>query len=104
VQQSHLARARVPPRRQPPGSLRIVAGAELVRGYTPPGGGYEKQFCSVCGSALFSRDPTDPTQVGVRLGALDGDPGIGPSLRQYVASWEPIPDDALPRHPERWPG
>jgi hypothetical protein len=36
------------------------------------------------------------------MGTFDGDPGIRPSVRQFVASaapWEPIPDDGLPRHP-----
>ena len=36
----------------------------------------------------------------------DSDPGIRPSLRQYVAyaaAWEPIPDDGLPRFPEARP-
>jgi len=40
----------------------------------------------------------------VRLGSVDGDPGVRPSYRQFVAyavSWEPIPDDGLPRHDER---
>jgi hypothetical protein len=42
----------------------------------------------------------------VRLGALDGDPGIRPQWHQYVdyaASWEEIPDDGLPRYPEGKP-
>jgi hypothetical protein len=42
----------------------------------------------------------------VRLGAVDGDPGIRPSARQFVAyaaPWEPIPDDGLPRYDERLP-
>jgi hypothetical protein len=42
----------------------------------------------------------------VRLGALDGDPGVPLSYRQYVAyapPWEPIPDDGLPRYDERRP-
>ncbi len=37
------------------------------------------------------------------MGAFDDDPGIRPSVRQFVAyaaSWEPIPDDGMPRHPE----
>jgi hypothetical protein len=39
----------------------------------------------------------------VRLGTFDGDPGIRPSFRQFVAyaaPWERIPDDGLPRFPE----
>jgi hypothetical protein len=85
-----------------PGSLRIVAGAELVREYQPPDG-FAKAFCSGCGSALFSRDPASPDPFSVRLGVLDGDPGVRPSYRQFVAyaaHWEPIPDDGLPRHDE----
>jgi hypothetical protein len=44
--------------------------------------------------------------MAVRMGAFDGDPGVRPSFRQFVAyaaPWEPIPDDGLPRYPERPP-
>lgn len=88
-----------------PGSLRVLTGEDSLSGYTPQGGN-EKVFCSVCGSALFSRNPDAREQMAVRLGALDGDPGLRPSLRQFVAyaaPWEAIPDDGLPRHPERRP-
>ncbi len=88
-----------------PGSLSIVEGAELVSAYEPPDG-FSKDFCGACGSALWARNPDDPGQLAVRLGAFDGDPGIRPSARQFVtyaASWEPIPDDGLPRYPERRP-
>jgi hypothetical protein len=88
-----------------PGSLRIVSGEELVRSYEPADG-FAKDFCSGCGSALWSRDPQDPDVISVRLGAFDADPGIRPSNRQFVAyaaAWEPIPDDGLPRYPERRP-
>jgi hypothetical protein len=88
-----------------PGAFRIIAGAEELRTWAPPGG-YEKVFCGSCGSALFSRAPDDPDTVAVRLGAFDRDPGIRPSVRTYTAyaaPWEPIPDDGLPRHPEARP-
>jgi hypothetical protein len=88
-----------------PGSLRITRGAELVRSYEPPDG-FAKDFCGNCGSALWARNPDDPQQVAVRLGVFDNDPGIRPSARQFVAyaaAWEPIPDDGLPRYPERQP-
>ena len=89
-----------------PGSLRILCGNELIRAYEPPDG-FAKHFCSACGSALWSRSREDPEIVSVRLGAFDGDPGIRPSARTFVAyaaPWEPIPDDGLPRYPERRPG
>jgi hypothetical protein len=88
-----------------PGSLRVLSGEELLREWAPPGG-FAKVFCSSCGSSLWSRHPEDRNFVSVRLGAFDGDPGIRPSLRQFVdyaAPWEPIPDDGLPRHPEMRP-
>jgi hypothetical protein len=89
-----------------PGSLRVTAGEELLRSFEPGDGGWPKFFCGACGSALWSRHPTDVDVVSVRLGEFDADPGIRPSYRQFVAyaaSWEPIPDDGLPRYPERRP-
>jgi hypothetical protein len=88
-----------------PGSLRVVAGEELLRAWEPPDG-WPKVFCSTCGSALWSRSPENPDLLGVRMGSFDKDPGIRPSYRQFVAyaaPWEPIPDDGLPRYPERPP-
>jgi hypothetical protein len=87
-----------------PGALRIVSGEELVREWAPPDG-WAKCFCGACGSALWSRDPAGGS-LGVRLGTFDSDPGVRPAYRQYVAyaaSWEEIPDDGLPRFPERRP-
>jgi hypothetical protein len=83
-------------------SLRLVAGEELVKAWRHPDGGWEKCFCRECGSQLFSRNPDDPAQVGVRMSAFDGDPGVRPSRRifvDYAAAWERIPDDGLPRFP-----
>lgn len=88
-----------------PGSFRIVQREDRLRAWKPDGG-WEKWFCSACGSALFSRDPADESRVGVRLGTVDGDPVVRPSARQFVAyaaPWEPIPDDGLPRYPEGKP-
>ena len=68
-----------------------------------PESGFAKEFCSECGSALFSRPPSGGEPTSVRLGAFDADPGIRPEYRQFVkyaAVWEPIPVDGLPRHPE----
>ena len=86
-----------------PASFRVTAGEERLRAWRPDGGA-EKWFCGDCGSALFSRSTGEDGWIGVRLGAIDGDPGIRPSARQFVryaAAWEPIPDDGLPRHDER---
>ena len=86
-----------------PGSVRLTAGQELVRAWEPEGG-FAKLFCGECGSALFSARPGERDPFSVRLGAFDSDPGIRPQWHQFVAyaaAWEPIPEDGLPRHPER---
>jgi hypothetical protein len=100
--QRRTGTAAAPSARIAPGSLRIVAGEELVRCWQPEDG-FAKCFCSNCGGALWSCDPDDPNVMGVRLGTVDGDPGIRPTQRTYVdyaAVWEPIPDDGLERFPE----
>ena len=84
-------------------TLRIVAGDDLVKAWRHPDGGFEKLFCRECGSQLFSRDPDDPTQMSVRLGAFDRDPGVRPTWRAFVAyaaPWEPIPEEGLERYDE----
>lgn len=66
-----------------------------------PDGGFEKCFCRECGAHLYSRNPEYPAQMSVRMSAFDGDPGVRPSWRGFVADaavWEPIPDDGLVRY------
>lgn len=88
-----------------PGSVRVQSGGALVRTYQPADG-FGKAFCSSCGSALWSVAPGGDVPVSVRFSAFDDDPGVRPSYRQFTAfaaGWEPIPDDGLPRYPERSP-
>jgi hypothetical protein len=88
-----------------PGSLRIVQGESLVKCWRPSDGGADKCFCSECGGALFSRNP-DGAIRSVRMGSLDEDPHLTPRHRQFVAyaaTWEPIPDDGVPRYAENAP-
>jgi hypothetical protein len=85
-----------------PGTFRLVAGEGALRSWKPEDGG-EKWFCGQCGSSIYAENLRHPDSVGIRLGAFDEDPGVRPSVRQFVAyaaPWEPIPDDGLPRHAE----
>jgi hypothetical protein len=87
-------------------TFRLLQGEELVGFWRPGDGGLDKCFCRECGAHLFSRDPGDPAQMSIRLGAFDADPGVRPSWRAYVAyaaPWEPIPDDGLTRYDEAKP-
>ena len=84
-------------------SLTVIAGADLIGRWTPTDGPH-KQFCTQCGSAIFGVSQEDPKITYVRLGSIEGDPGVKPIARQFVAyaaSWEDIPDDGLPRFDER---
>ena len=86
--------------------FRLLAGEELVCVYRPEDGAV-KAFCSNCGSSLFGRTWPDGPEISVRLGALDGEPGIGPEFHTFVdskASWDDLPDDGLPRYSEGHPG
>src|SRR4051794_40279207 len=59
-------------------AVEVLAGAESVT-YWRPEDGMPKAFCSVCGGHVWSGEPGAGTVVGVRFGALHGDPGIEPS-------------------------
>ncbi len=78
--------------------FRLVRGATLVRRYESSPGKW-RTFCQVCGSPLFSETDEMPDHVRIRLGLLDGDPGVRPAYHYAVdfkAPWWQIAD-ALPR-------
>lgn len=86
----------------PRDGFRLLQGEELVRVYRPPDGTAVKAFCSVCGASLFGGTWPDGPEVSVRLGSLDGDPGIRPQYHSFVgskAAWDELVDDGLPRYP-----
>jgi len=87
--------------RVPREGFRLVAGEELVRVFRPNGGAV-KAFCGACGSSLFGGTWPEGPEVSVRLGALDGDPGVRPQYRSFVdskAAWDELPEDGVPRYP-----
>jgi hypothetical protein len=85
--------------------FELVSGAELIRVYVPDGGAV-KAFCTVCGSSLFGGQWPDGDEITVRLGSVDGDPGIRPQFHTFAGSkavWEEITDD-LPQYEGYKPG
>lgn len=87
-----------------PGSFSVTGGEEHVAGYEPGDGGFNKYFCRECGGHLYTSHPDNPEILAIRLGALNEDPGIRPLAHQftaYAAPWFPVPDDDLPKFPER---
>ena len=101
--QKRTGAAASPQARLVPDSFRWTAGEEHVRAWDPPDNGWAKGFCSLCGSQLFSRPQDEELPRSIRMSAFDTDPGVRPEFHQYVAyaaTWEPIPDDGLPRYDE----
>lgn len=81
--------------------FELLSGHNLLKDYAVSEGTRAKVFCLRCGSSLFSGEPLSDPEVSVRLGLLDGDPGIRPQVRAFTdsaACWAPVPDD-LPHVP-----
>ena len=80
--------------------FRLVSGDENLRIYQPDAGAV-KVFCVTCGSSIFGGTWPEGPEVSIRLGSVDGDPGIRPQYHTFVDSkaiWDAITDD-LPQHP-----
>jgi hypothetical protein len=78
--------------------FRIVAGADLLRGFESSAG-KQRMFCSRCGSPIISRRDDMPEVVRVRVGAIDGPINARPVAHFWVGSkadWWDI-NDELPQ-------
>ena len=81
--------------------FRLLSGEESLRVYRPAEGAAVKAFCVRCGSSLFGGTWPEGPEVSIRLGSVDGDPGIRPEYHTFVESrapWDEITDD-LPQYP-----
>jgi len=81
----------------PAATFRYTSGAKLVKRYVPAADSYSNSFCSVCGSSLPGQFPWDGREiVGLPMGTLDVNPGLGPERHCFVdsmAPWNEITDD-----------
>jgi hypothetical protein len=85
--------------------FRLVQGEDALRVYRPAPGAAVKTFCRLCGSSLFGGTWPEGPEVSIRLGSVDGDPGLRPQHHTFVdsrAPWDEITDD-LPQYPEGLP-
>jgi hypothetical protein len=81
--------------------FHLLTGEDALRVYRPAPDGAVKVFCATCGSSLFGGQWPEGEEITVRLGAMDGDPGIRPQYHLFVdsrAPWHAITDD-LPQYP-----
>jgi hypothetical protein len=75
-------------------AFQLVAGDSLVRRYESSPGKW-RCFCAVCGSPLFGETIEMPDHVRIRLGLLEGDPGVRPAYHfavNFKAPWWEIAD------------
>jgi len=91
--------------RQTAAGLQLLQGEKLISVYRSAGGA-TKAFCSMSGSSLFGGTWPEGSEISVRLGSLDGDPGMRPQYHSFVGSkapWDELPDYWLPQFEEQNP-
>lgn len=82
--------------------FHFVKGKEFVTEFesTPD---VFRSFCKQCGSPLYSRRPSQPDLLRLRIGTLDTPVDVKPLAHIFVgskASWDEIHDD-IPQYEER---
>ena len=88
----------------PEGAFKIISGKNALTPYESSPG-KNRWFCSRCGAHVFARSQASPDMVGLRIGTIDGDPGIRSKTHIWVSQkrdWYDLNDD-LPRF-EEFPG
>ena len=82
--------------------FHFVKGKELVSEFESSPGVF-RTFCKQCGSPLYSRRPSQPEMLRLRIGTLDTPVELKPIAHIFVgskASWDEIHDD-IPQYEER---
>lgn len=82
--------------------FHFVKGKELVSEFESSPGVF-RTFCKQCGSPLYSRRPSQPEMLRLRIGTLDTPVERKPIAHIFVgskASWDEIHDD-IPQYEER---
>ena len=82
--------------------FHFVKGKELVSEFESSPGVF-RTFCKQCGSPLYSRRPSQPELLRLRIGTLDTPVEVKPIAHIFVgskASWDEIHGD-IPQYEER---
>ena len=82
--------------------FHFVKGKEFVTEFESTPGVF-RSFCKQCGSPLYSRRPSQPDLLRLRIGTLDTPVDVKPLAHIFVgskASWDEIHDD-IPQYEER---
>ena len=78
--------------------FKMVAGEDSIIAYESSPG-KKRCFCSCCGSHVYAYSEANPDYIILRIGTLDGDPGVQPQAHIWVSHKAPWYDilDSLPR-------
>ncbi len=82
--------------------FHLVRGKEFVSEFESTPGVF-RSFCKQCGSPLYSRRPSQPEILRLRIGTLDTPVNVKPMAHIFVGSkapWDEIHDD-IPQYEER---
>jgi len=82
--------------------FHFVKGKEFVSEFESTPGVF-RTFCKCCGTPLFSRRPSQPELLRLRIGSLDTPVDVKPLAHIFVgskAAWDEI-HDAIPQYDER---
>ncbi len=88
----------------PVSAFKITAGQAELTGYESSPG-KKRYFCSKCGVPIYALARANPEKIGIRMGALNGDPGVRSRAHIWMSqhpAWYEIETD-LPNYPE-YPG
>lgn len=80
----------------------VLSGKDALAEFESTPGVF-RVFCRHCASPLYSRRPSDPERIRLRIGTLDTPIESRPEMHIFVGSkaeWHTICDD-LPQHAER---
>jgi hypothetical protein len=69
-------------------SFKIVAGADSLTAYESSQGKH-RYFCANCGAPVYAQAQTNPDRIGVRVGLLDGDPGVRSKAHIWLSHEKP---------------
>jgi hypothetical protein len=81
--------------------FEITAGQAALTAYESSPG-KKRYFCSKCGTPIYALAQARPDKIGLRMGAVDGDPGVQSQTRIWMShhpDWYEI-ETELPSYAE----
>ena len=72
----------------PSNSFRILAGESSLTAYESSPG-KNRYFCALCGAPVYAQAQATPERIGIRVGLIDGDPGVRSKSHIWLSHEKP---------------